>query len=194
MLDSWARDRAHEENLRVDQEKQDYLDALGGRFKGELAIVQSDPHSRGWQQIVDAEGHTAWLATSSGMIWSQWLELTATKSLPTLALARQRCAELPPAGFWALPTEAEHVHMWLAGGLDVLPSNQTGSVSYMVDTDYQLETPVYHVVGGSNVRPSGARPFSVRCVARGPNSPERGFIQSDIPLEDWNRYQLSKSR
>ena len=78
ILDEWSRDRAQEEHIRVDQKKQEYLDKLGGRFQGELAIVQSHPHSRGWQKIVDAESHTAWLATASGMVWSQWLELTAT--------------------------------------------------------------------------------------------------------------------
>lgn len=193
ILDEWSRDRAQEEHIRVDQKKQEYLDKLGGRFQGELAIVQSHPHSRGWQKIVDAESHTAWLATASGMVWSQWLELTATESLPTLALAKQRCAEFSPAGFWALPTEAEHVHMWLAGGLDVLPTTETGSVSYMVDADFQMEMPVYHVIGGDNSQARGARRFSVHCVARGPSGPERGFIRRDIPLEDWNRYQLFKS-
>lgn len=36
------------------------------------------------------------------------------------------------------------------------------------------------------------RDFSVRCIARGPGSPERGYIKQDISLEEWNYYQMSK--
>jgi hypothetical protein len=32
----------------------------------------------------------------------------------------------------------------------------------------------------------------VRCVSRGPGAPESGYLRKDIPLDEWNRYQLSK--
>jgi hypothetical protein len=191
--DEWSRDRAQKEIQKVSQKELDFLAALEDRFQGELLIVESRQLAGGWQQIVDGAGNSGWLSTASGMIWSQWLELPSAEALPALELARQPCMQMAPAGFWALPTEAEHALMWLAGGADVLPATSAGSVSYTVKVDFQMEMPVYQLGGGSNSGVETRNRFSVRCVARGPGSPKRGYIQMDIPLDDWNQYQLSKS-
>ena len=43
--------------------------------------------------------------------------------------------------------------------------------------------------------PAGTRGLACvpRRVARGPAAPERGYIRSDIPLLEWNRYQMAKA-
>ena len=36
--------------------------------------------------------------------------------------------------------------------------------------------------------------LKIRCVTRSDQAPSHGYLKKDIPLNDWNRYQLSKLR
>lgn len=114
--------------------------------------------------------------------------------MPTLEAAKRRCRDQAPAAYWSLPTEAEHAVMWKAGGHAVLPATDAGTVSYTVDADLRSEIATYRVGASRRSRPGAPRRFAVRCVARGPGGPARGFIKQDVSLVDWNRYQLSKSK
>ena len=198
MFGEWSREWERRNEDRTDYEQQAYIASFAKRFAGELPILHRDTAGYGWQQISYASGRLAWLDTENGQVWSEWLEITQTPSLPPLELAKKRCAQYLPVGYWALPTEAEHALMWKAGGAKVLPAASVGSVSYIVDADFRMELVTYHLLSSNNGasnngRSSSARRFAVHCVARGPGGPARGFLQHDVALDDWNRYQLSKS-
>ena len=83
--------------------------------------------------------------------------------------------------------------MWKAGGFEVLPAAGSGSVSYVVDVDFRMELATYDLGTSSNADAEASRRFAVRCVARGPGGPAAGYFKKDVSIDDWNRYQLSKS-
>jgi hypothetical protein len=198
MFDEWSREWDRSNEVRSDHEQQAYIESFAQRFVGELPILGREPARYGWQAVTYSAGRPAWLDADNGQIWSDWLELAPTPSLPALEVAKARCEEYAPVGYWSLPTEAEHALMWKAEGHKVLPAAEAGSVSFIVDSDFRMEFATYHVGvasdnGSRNARGGSARRFAVHCVALGPGGPARGYLQQDIPLDDWNRYQLSKS-
>lgn len=188
-----SRDWARRTDARSDQEKEAYLASLAERFAGELPLLRRSEPADGWEEVAYAPEQTAWLDMLNRQIWSEWLILPATPAWPPLNVAKQRCQQLAPVGYWSLPTEAEHVLMWKAGGVRVLPRTRAGTVSYSIDADHQMEIATYGLTASSDNAPGRSAQFAVRCVARGPNGPARGYIRRDVALEDWNRYQLSKS-
>ena len=194
LFDEWSRDRERGNDVRIDHQQQAYIASFAMRFAGELPILRRDAAGEGWQEVSYASGRLAWLDMDNGQIWSEWLPLAQTPSLPPLEVAKNRCEQYEPAGYWSLPTEAEHALMWKAEGQKVLPAAVAGSVSFIVDSNFRMEFVTYHLGGASsNTRPRSVRRFAVHCVARGPGGPARGYLRQDVSLEDWNRYQLSKS-
>lgn len=192
IYDEWSRDREQIVQQVSAEKKQVYLDNLNNRFRGELPVRYLVQLSEQWISVSYGLDQSAWMDTTSGLIWSDWLLLPLTDSLPSLRIGKLRCSEKAPAGFWALPTEAEHIIMKRAGGAEILPEAEIGSMSYIVDTDLKVEIPTYQVKAGNNSFSNKTGYFSVQCVARGPGSPERGYIKEDISLEEWNHYQISK--
>lgn len=193
IYDEWSRDRQEIAQLRMDEEKQSYLERFQRRFTDELPILGKGTVGYGWQSVEYAPGQSAWLDTANGQIWSDWLPLPDTRSMPSLEMAKRRCRAYPPAGYWSLATEAEHALMWKAGGFKVLPPAGSGSISYVVDVDFRMEFATYDLGTSSNAAAEASGRFAVRCVARGPGGPAAGYMKKDISIDDWNRYQLSKS-
>ena len=190
IYDEWYSNQERKVQQDTAEKKQDYIDNLSNRFRGELPIQYLERLSRKWMSVSYGLDQPAWMDTKNGQIWSDWLLLPLTNSLPSLQTGKSRCSELEPAGFWALPTEAEHIIMMRAGGAEILSQTETGSMSYIVDTNLNMEIPTYQVKGGNNTFRNRTRHFSVRCIARGPGSPKRGYIKQDISLEEWNYYQI----
>ena len=186
----------YRQNLEIKQtiKKNEFLSKWNQRFKGPLDVHprrRLNPH---WLEVDSQYGGRAWLDESSKMVWSELIPLETTTDFPSLELAKTTCSSLPPKGYWALPTEAENYTLWRSGGADVLPHSEYNVVSYLVDEQLRLELPTYGMgkKGNSNVASQQGNSFAVRCIARTKNAPLRGYIKSDIALDDWNEYQLQK--
>ncbi len=192
IYDEWSRDIERADQDENKQKQQDSLDTLTNRFLGELPIQQIQTLSERWAKIIYNQNQSAWLDTTSGQIWSNWQLLPTTDSLPPLQIAKHHCSEQVPTGFWSLATEAEYIVMSRNGGADFMSDSGTNSMTYTIDTDFKMEMPSYRVKGGGNSFGNKIRRFSIRCIARGPGSPKRGYIKQDISLEEWNQFQLSK--
>jgi hypothetical protein len=192
IYDEWSRDIGSAVHDKNKQKHQNYLDKLTNRFQGELPIQQIQTLSERWAKIIYNQNQSAWLDTTSGQIWSNWQLLPATDSLPPLQIAKHHCSEQIPTGFWSLATQAEYIVMSRNSGAAFMSKSGTNIMTYTIDTDFKMEMPSYRVKGGGNSFGNKIRRFSVRCIARGPGSPERGYIKQDISLGEWNRYQLSK--
>jgi hypothetical protein len=188
----WRKDRQRVIHRDSTNRQQQYLDSLNQRFRGELPIKHLTELSSSWASVAYDENKQAWLDTASGQIWSDWLALPVTDALPSLEIGKSHCSELIPAGFWSLPTEAEHIIMRRNGGSDILPKTEGASMAYIIDTDFKMEMPTYRLTASSNFPNQKYRQFNVRCIARGPGGPSRGYIKQDISLTEWNHYQLSK--
>jgi hypothetical protein len=140
-------------------------------------------------------GQPAWYESDSLLLWSDWLLFEPDAALPSLASAKEHCRSYPPEGHWALASEMENYLLWKSGGDQLLPDAPASSVSYLVDEQTGLELPTYNLRGyadNAGQWSSEHRVFVARCVARGPGAPPAGYARWDIPLEEWNRYQLSK--
>ena len=168
---------------------------LQERFAAPLDYDVVSRLSGSWHTVSVTGGRLAWYDALSRLIWSEPLDFPSSAPWPSLAQAKALCRAYPPAGHWALPTEAEQYHFWKAGGATALPHPAASQLAYIVDEDLQTEIPTLSVAnrGNANARTDpGPSTATVRCVARGPGAPARGYVKADIPLEEWNRFQLSK--
>ena len=138
VYDEWSRDQRDRTELREDNEQQSYLESFQVRFIDVLPILSLSTADHGWQTVNYASGTSAWFDIANGQIWSDWLPLADTPSLPSLELAKDRCREYSPAGYWSLATEAENALMWKTGGLKVLPAADSGTVSLDDWNSYQM--------------------------------------------------------
>jgi hypothetical protein len=179
---------------RAAADRQAWFEQQVGHFAFELPLLERQTLAPGWQRVTTAEHRTAILDIAHGRLWSDWQALPAAAGLPPLELARSRCAELAPAGGWALATEEEFLLMWQAGGTQFLPTAATGSMSYSADPELGITLPSYQLHGGSNAPGTARRAsrFAVRCIARAPGGPAARTRRSEIPLAQWNRYQLER--
>lgn len=187
----------YQQYLEIKQTIKDnmFLTKLNQRFKGPLDVYPRQQINSFWHEVETQYGARAWLDESSKMVWSELLLLATTTDLPSLEMAKTTCSSLPPKGYWALPTEAENYTLWRSGGADVFPQSEYNVVAYLVDDQLGLELPTYAMgkkTGNANVASQPGNPFAVRCIARTKNAPLRGYIQSDIALDDWNEYQMRK--
>lgn len=176
-------------------DKRVFLERYAERFRGPLSYEVIAPLTDGWFRVMIPGHMPAWYDAGSKLLWSDWLPLDGAGALPKLEAARARCERHPPAGYWALPSEAENYRLWKSGGRRLLPRAPAGSVSFFVDVQSQLEMPSYTLRPGGGNQGGTVRTFAVRCIARSTEAPPGGYVrQDDIPLSEWNRYQLSKGR
>jgi hypothetical protein len=188
--------RQHQARQEVakQQKKQAFVERIETRLSSTLSFSDAEPLAGTWSRVQVDGTQPAWYESDSRLLWSDWLPFKADAALPSLQAAKARCQDQPPLGRWALASEAENYLVWKSGGDKLLPTAPASSVSYWVDEDLGLEMPSYKLRHTSNniSQQGGTRPFVVRCVARGPGAPESGYLRKDIPLDEWNRYQLSK--
>jgi hypothetical protein len=131
----------------------------------------------------------AWRDPATGLVWTGPIGEPAEVTAAGLDAARRRCAELAPAGYWALPRTAEF--FWLArseraegrwlGELFLWPEGLS------LPTLVPLSRPRDAAVA---TQPAAAAMAPVRCVAVTPPAPVRGYRSDDLPLADWNAFQL----
>jgi len=166
-----------------------------GRFAGELSFSVTERLSDRWQRVLVDGGLPVWHETHSHLLWSDWLGIDADVQLPSLSLAAQRCAQYPPAGYWSLVSEAENYLLWKSDARQWLPPAPVSSVAQLIDTRSGLVMAAYHMRNSnsnSGQTRSSLRPFVLRCVARGIGAPVNGYQRENIPLDEWNRFQLLK--
>jgi len=136
---------------------------LASRFAGHLPVAH---HRDGWR---DPE---------SGLVWSEALEPAAAIDASALAAAKAQCAAREPRGYWAVPRDADFYFLAKAGRAE----GAWLAEAYLWPEEVSLPVRV-RFAGGGAARTS--------CVAVTPPAPARGYLSSDVPLEDWNRYQLA---
>jgi hypothetical protein len=136
----------------------------------------------------DAVGD-AWRDPATGLVWTGSIGTPTAITPDGLAEARARCAVLAPAGYWALPRTAEFFWLartdhasgrWLA---DAFLWPEGISVPTLVALS-RADGPV-----AAN-QPSGPGDAAVRCVAVTPPAPIRGYRADDVPLAEWNAFQI----
>ena len=124
--------------------------------------------------------------TNSKMIFSDWMNFGSKNSMPPLEIPTRICKKLRPESYWDLASEAEYSIVSLVAENKPFLSAPTSKISQMFDRDYDFVLPVY------TQKATTPNQFSFRCVARSVDSPLGGWRSSDISLENWNAYQLSK--
>jgi hypothetical protein len=190
------RERRHDELQTRRRDR--FLAEQSERFGERLEFAPGVSLAAGWRAGRTRDGSPVWLDERSGLVWSDALELSIVQPQELLADARRACAEHPPRGQWALPTDAEGFHLWRDGGEAVLPHRHGRLVSQRVDTDFELALPIVRIVRTSDAARVGQQdeepPWRVRCVALGASAPRRGYLDVDIPRDEWNAYQLAKTR
>lgn len=136
----------------------------------------------------DAIGE-AWRDPATGLVWTDAIGEPVAITPDGLAEARQRCASLAPAGYWALPRTAEYLWLartdhasgrWLAD-LFLWPEGLS------LPTLVPLSRPDGPLAASQPSAPAGA---AVRCVAVTPPAPIRGYRSDDVPLAEWNAFQV----
>jgi hypothetical protein len=155
-LAEWRRDRAAGEDVR-----RGALDA--GRFAG-------------W--IPETAIGDGWRDPATGLVWSPPLGTAVAVDPATLADAKRRCADLAPAGYWALPRNAEF--FWLA-------RTDHATSAWLADA---YLWPEGISVATRMTFPAAGAATAIRCVAVTPPAPARGYRAADVPLAEWNAFQL----
>lgn len=176
--------RLAEQEVR-NESKEAFRKKLAARFQGPLVMSVREQVTDQFSSITTQGGTPGWFATRSGLAWTDMLPLDIGSAAPDLERAKAFCAQIEPRGFWGLPTEAELSLFWKAGGYDVSPLSDYGTVSLLENIDLQTEM--------SSVRTSRSGAYALRCVALGPGAPVTGYLSADIPLPDWNGYQVQKT-
>lgn len=194
MIDELRDELARVETVHEARKDQRFIQGLEARFAGVIAYGHVAELAGSWSTVTLPTGGVAWLDNHSGLIWSTPLVLTTEAPLLALEAGKTLCREKAPAGYWALPTEAERYQFWRAAGRQHLPHKVAPAMGYIVDEAMGMELPSVSLppARSGNNHPRGAIPLMLRCVGRGPAAPTRGYIRSDIPLPEWNRYQLAK--
>lgn len=194
----WELDRALDRRAREtkQQKKREFVEQVETRFYGPLNFSVTERLSDNWYRVRVDGTLPAWYDTDSRMLWSEWLPFEADASLPSLEVAKARCQSHQPHGHWALISEMENYLLWKSEGRKLLPRAPASTVSYLVDENLGMEMATYALrksAANTNQQSTAYRDYVVRCVARGPDAPPGGYVRKDVPLEEWNRYQLSKS-
>lgn len=182
----------------TDRKDPRFLQGLDARFAGAIEYTHVVTLAGSWSRVTLATGEVAWLDNHSGLIWSKPLALVANAPLAALENGKILCRTQSPVGYWALPTEAERYQFWRAAGRQYLPHKVVPAMGYMVDDTVGMELPSVSLLAANSDNRNSKNNFTgsiqlmLRCVARGPTAPARGYIRRDIPLDEWNRYQLAK--
>ena len=181
-LDGWVRQNAVRREERHDK---DFRRTLDKRFAGDLSFVLHRRLQEPWMEAVLEDGSVAWYDTESGLVWSDVETAPWWESSGDIDQGRRFCSAKPPVGYWALPTQGELFWFWEHAGHQVSPWTGQSTPSVLVDEKLKMQLPVWHRGRGETV--------AVRCVARSPRAPKVGYLQSDIDLSQWNRYQINKA-
>lgn len=185
MLAELRSERRRVEQTERNERKEAFLKKLAARFRGPLALPAPEQPGEVLSSFSTAGGVQGWYDARSGLAWTDLLPLEGAGTPPDLERARAFCGDIEPKGFWALPTEAELSLFWKAGGYVLSPLGGYGTAGLLEDVDFQTEL--------LSVRTSRNGTFALRCVALGPAGPPAGYLRGDIPLEEWNAYQLRKT-
>ncbi|MCW8963465.1 MAG: hypothetical protein OQL16_06675 [Gammaproteobacteria bacterium] len=171
---------------------------IHSRFAQNLDYTTVNDISDKWARVnagIQDDPVQAYYHQESGLLFSEWLILQSSNGLPTLYEAKSRCEDHAPAGGWTLASGVENYYLWKGEGNMQLPRAPTSSVSLIIiEGAPPIEMPAYamrHSGSKQGVNP-GNQDFVVRCVALTANAPAGGYKQSEISLDEWNRYQLSK--
>ncbi len=147
-----------------------------------------DTRFAGWLPA-DAIGD-GWRDPATGLVWSPAIWRTPAVGPEALAEAQRRCAARAPAGYWALPRNAEFFWLartdhaagiWLA---DAFLWPEGLSVAARLSISSATST---GADAGQQLAPEAT---DVRCVAVTPPAPVRGYRSADIPLAEWNAFQV----
>ncbi len=185
MLQELRSERVRVEQTVGSERKEAFVRKLAARFRGPLALPAREQATGPLSSFTTASGARGWYDARSGLAWTDMLELDRTGAPPDLDRASAFCAEVEPKGYWALPTEAELSLFWKAGGYRLSPLAGFGTVGLLENVDFQTEM--------LSVRTSRNGAFALRCVAIGPGAPAAGYLSGDIPLAEWNTYQIQKT-
>ncbi len=146
-----------------------------------------DSRFAGWLPA-EAAGD-GWRDPATGLVWSAPLGPVAAVTPAALQEAQRQCAALAPAGYWALPRVAEF--FWLARSDHA--AGRWLAEAFLWPEGLSLPSlvplsPASGVVSAG--QPSAPTVAAVRCVAVTPPAPVRGYRSDDIPLAEWNAFQL----
>lgn len=176
------------------RKKQEIQQKIISRYNGYLKVDSETqiPNQKDWS-IIETHNQKALLDRKSGLIWSKEVAQISGYNESTLKEAERRCHDLKPNGYWALPNDSEAFYIWKNKGSSLF---QDGLNIWLVRV--VVSNDQFAVVGMSRFETFGKRNppqvYGVRCVALSQLAPRQGYISSDIPLGDWNDYQLSKSK
>jgi len=150
--------------------------------------TRADSRFAGW--LPSASVGDAWRDPATGLVWSRPVWRAAEVTPAAMAEAQRRCAALEPAGYWALPRNAEF--FWLAR--TDRASGAWLAEMFLWPEGLSLPTLIplsrSTAADGAASQSSGRSGAEVRCVAVTPPAPVRGYRSADIPLAEWNAFQV----
>jgi len=151
--------------------------------------THADARFAGWLPA-DAVGD-GWRDPATGLVWSPAIWRVDAITPAALAEGQRRCAARPPSGYWALPRNAEFFWLartdraegaWLADAF-LWPDGVSLPARLTLGRGAEAEAAAPDQRGAPDVT-------EVRCVAVTPPAPVRGYRSADIPLAEWNAFQL----
>lgn len=181
-LQEWREDRASREREKRERREKSQ-EQQAGRFAAPLATRLLEAGVP-WARVATEQGQLAYLHRPSGLVFSAPVPWAVPGEVSWEA-AHAACQAWPPAGSWALPTQAELYLFWRDDGSAMSPWGAGRFVSVLVDPELGLQMTVRHL---------GPGPERLRCVARDRLTDGTGIDRTEIALEDWNRYQLAADR
>jgi hypothetical protein len=184
MLRDLRSERRRVEHQETTDKREAFRLKLAARFTGPLTMTVGEPITEQFSSIASAGGTQGFYDVRSRLAWTPMLPIETAGAPPDLEHAKAFCAQIQPQGYWALPTEAELSLFWKAGGYLLSPLAAYGTAGLLESIDFQTEI--------LSVRISQDGSYALRCVALGPGAPPPGYLSGDIPLDDWNAYQLQK--
>lgn len=133
--------------------------------------------------LPDAVARAHWRDTSTGLVWTDRIGVVPSFSPESLAVGRRLCRTLEPAGHWDLPRSAEFYYLERAGRLE----GAWIADAFVMPGEIPLPALISRRAG-----PMSGGEIPLRCVGVTPPAPRGGYLTSDIPLPDWNRFQLGQ--
>lgn len=179
------------ENHIDDRKKQDIQHKIISRFSGKLDVEVGDRNNT-WS-IVHVNDQVAFFDHKSGLLWTREIGQINGYNESTLSLAEKLCQNIKPHGYWVLPNDAEAFYIWKNKGQTYFNDGLNIWLVRVVISDDQTA-----VVGMTQLEHLGKKNppqvFGVRCVALSKTAPREGYLTKNIPLGEWNEYQLSKNK
>lgn len=143
--------------------------------------VRLDNRFEGYLPDTVARAH--WRDASSGLVWTEQVGVVPPFSPESLAMGRQLCRTLEPAGYWDVPRSAEFYYLERAGRL----AGAWIADAFVMPGEITMPSLISRRAGSTK-----GREIPLRCVGVTQPAPRGGYRSSDIPLEAWNRFQLGQ--